>query len=258
MGRATTLIQMPHGLVAVAISLAVLPTLSRLTAVGDWAGFHRTLGVGLRLVLVLIIPATMGLLVLSQPIIALLFEHGMFTATDTFWTAWALRYYLVGLVFAAIDWPLNYSFYARQDTLTPALVGVLSVAVYLVVALVLLQPLGFLGLVLADSAKHMSHALTMLILTRRHIGTLAELGLGRATVKAVGAGGAMTMAMILAMSAVQRLAGTGGLLAVLFTVLIVGAVGLLVYGGLATLLRVEEVGLLWAAVRERLGRSNLD
>ena len=116
-------------------------------------GFRRTLGQGLRLVLVLILPATLGLLVLSQPIIALVFEHGAYTAHDTFWTTWALRYYLVGLIFATVDWPLNYAFYAREDTLTPALVGVLSVVIYVAVALLLIGRLGMLGLVLADSAK---------------------------------------------------------------------------------------------------------
>ncbi|NIV31344.1 MAG: oligosaccharide flippase family protein, partial [Anaerolineae bacterium] len=178
MDRATTLIQLPHGLVAVAISLAVLPTLSRQSAADDQDGFRRTLGLGLRLVLVLIIPATLGLLVMAEPITSLIFEHGRFTANDTYWTAWALRCYLAGLVFAAIDWPLNYAFYARQNTLTPALVGILSVGVYLVLALVLIKPLGMLGLVLADSAKHFSHAITMLILTWRRIGNLSDQRLG--------------------------------------------------------------------------------
>lgn len=258
MGRATTLIQLPHGLVAVAISLAVLPTLSRLSALGDWDGFYRTLGLGLRLVLVLIIPATLGLLVLSQPIVGLLFEHGKFTASDTFWTTWALRYYLVGLIFAAIDWPLNYSFYARQDTLTPALVGILSVGVYIVVALALIRPLGFLGLVLADSTKHFSHALTMLILTRRQIGKPTDMGLYQVAGKALVASGAMTVAMILTMGAVQRLAGSSGLVAGLFTVLVASAAGFLVYGVSVTLLGVEEVGLLRTVLQQRLGRSNFD
>ena len=185
MANATTLVQLPHGLVAVAISLAVLPTLSRFSARGDEDSFRSTLGQGLRLVLALIVPATVGLLVLGQPIISLLFQHGKFTAHDTFWVSWALRYYLLGLIFAGIDWPLNYAFYARQDTLTPALVGVLSVIVYLVVALSLLGPLGMLGLVLADSAKHFCHAGAMLILTRRRFGGLGGLGLGPAGSKAI-------------------------------------------------------------------------
>jgi putative peptidoglycan lipid II flippase len=258
MDRATTLVQLPHGLVAVAISLAVLPTLSQLSARGDWQGFRRTLGQGLRMVLVLIMPATLGLFVLAQPIVALLFEHGKFTAYDTFWTSWALRCYLVGLVFAAVDWPLNYAFYARQDTLTPALVGVFSVGVYLMVALILLQPLGMLGLVLADSAKHIAHALTMLVLTWRQLGSLADLKLGQTLIKAVLASGVMTAVMALTLSGIAGIVGDRGLVAGLITVGVVGGLGLVVYMGLITLLRVEEMGLLRELVRQRLGRSNLD
>jgi putative peptidoglycan lipid II flippase len=258
MDRATTLVQMPHGLVAVAISLAVLPTLSRLSAVGDWDGFRQTLGQGLRMVLVLIVPATLGLFLLAQPIVSLLFEHGKFTAHDAFWTAWALRYYLVGLIFAAIDWPLNYSFYARQDTVTPALVGVLSVGVYLVVALVLIGPLGFLGLVLADSTKHLTHALTMLILTRRRLGSLADMRLGRTVTRALLASGVMTALMAITLFGITRVMGDGGLVTGLVTVAVVSGVGILIYLGLITLLRVEEVGLIRDQIQHRLGRPKLD
>ncbi len=258
MANATTLIQLPHGLVAVAISLAVLPTLSRLSARDDLAGFRATLGQGLRLVLVLILPATLGLLVLGQPLISLLFEHGEFRAHDTFWTAWALRYYLVGLVFAAVDWPLNYAFYARQDTLTPALVGVLSVGVYLAVALVLIRPLGMLGLVLADSAKHIGHALTMLILTWRRIGRLADLKLGWTAAKALLAAGVMAGLMALALSATTGLVGGSGLMQRLVAVAVTGGLGGLAYLVLVSLLRVAEVGVLRDLIRQRLRRPGLD
>jgi putative peptidoglycan lipid II flippase len=254
MDRATTLIQMPHGLVAVAISMAVLPTLSRLSAQEDWVGFRRTLGLGLRMVLVLIVPATLGLLVLAQPVVALIFEHGRFTTYDTFWTAWALRYYLAGLVFAAIDWPLNYAFYARQDTLTPALVGVLSVGVYLGAALILIQPLGMLGLVLADSAKHLCHALVMLTLTARRTGGLAGLQLVPTTGKALIAAGAMAGLMAVTMKGITGLVDTGEMVGQIVLLVVAGGIGILVYLGLITLLRVEEIGVLRDRVLQRLRR----
>ncbi len=252
MANATTLFQLPHGLVAVAISLAVLPTLSRLSVAGDLQGFRGTLGRGLRLALVLIVPATLALLVLAQPIIALVFEHGKFTAYDTLWTVRALRYYLVGLIFATVDWPLNYAFYARQDTLTPALVGVLSVGVYLAVALSLLRPLGMLGLVLADSAKHMSHAVTMLVLTWRRTGSLAGLGLGQTASKALLAAGVMAGLMALALKGVESQIsrwGISGLPGSLLEVGLIGGIGALVYFGLISVLRIDEVGLIRDLIR---------
>jgi putative peptidoglycan lipid II flippase len=258
MDRATRLVQLPHGVVAVAISLAVLPTLSSFSALGDQAGFRRTLGLGLRLVLVLILPATVGLLMLAEPTIAVLFQHGEFTARDTFWTAWALRLYLLGLTFAAIDWPLNYSFYARQDTLTPALVGVLSVGVYLAVALSLLRPLGMLGLVLADSAKHFSHALTMLVLTRRRIGSLADMKLGRTAFKALLAAGAMAGVIYLASVAVRPWTDTQAFADRLIALVIPGGLGAVAFLVLAAVLRIDEVRLLRSLVLERLPRRRLD
>jgi putative peptidoglycan lipid II flippase len=258
MDRATTLIQLPHGMVAVAISLAVLPTLSRLSASGDREGFRRTLGLGLRLVLVLIVPATFALLVLAAPTVALLFQHGKFTAYDTFWTAWALRFYLAGLIFAAIDWPLNYAFYAQQDTLTPALVGILSVGVYLAVALTLIQPLGMLGLVLADSTKHLSHAVTMLILTRRRIGRLTDLRLGQTAGKALIASAVMAGAIAATSIVLASFWNAGGLVGALIAVVIPAAAGVLVYLGLVSLLRMEEVRQLRAQIQARLRRPNFD
>jgi putative peptidoglycan lipid II flippase len=258
MDRATTLVQLPHGLVAVAISLAVLPTLSRLSAAGDREGFRQTLGLGLRMVLVLIVPATLGLYVLATPVVSLLFQHGKFTAYDTYWTAQALRYYMFGLIFASIDWPLNYAFYARQDTLTPALVGILSVGVYLVVALALLHPLGMLGLVLADSAKHVSHALIMLILTRQRIGTLADLRLGQTAGKTLLAAGVMAGLIALTLSGINRLVDADSLVGQLVAVGVPASLGALVYLGLISLLRVQEVGLLRDLARQRLRRQNLD
>jgi putative peptidoglycan lipid II flippase len=261
MRDATTLIQLPHGLVAVAISLAVLPTLSRLSAANDLDGYRRTLGQGIRMVLVLIVPATLGLFVLGQPIISLIFEHGEFTAYDTLWTSRALNLYLLGLVFAAVDWPLNYAFYARHDTLTPALVGVLSVGVYLAVALTLVGPWGMLGLVLADSAKHFSHALTMLFVTRRQMGGLSELRLGGTAAKTLAAAGVMAGLMALVLAGLRSATAnwaSGELLRQLLLVVVTGGVGALAYLGLVSLLRLEEVGLIRSLVARRLRRRNLD
>ena len=165
MTYSATIIQFPLGLVGTAISIAILPTLSRQTNSGQPRQFKATLAQGLRLVLALTIPATVGLWVLSVPIIKLVFEHGDFTTADTLATAAALRFHLLGLVFAAVDQPLIFSFYARKDTWTPALVGVATVCLYVVAALAptLFTPLTLNGLILANSLKWAAHAMLMLV-----------------------------------------------------------------------------------------------
>ncbi len=253
---ATRIIQFPHGLVAVAISLAALPSLAQSSAVDDAPGFRRTFGLGLRMVVALIVPAAVGLWVLAKPVIALVFEHGDFAALDTVWVSLALRGYLIGLIFAAVDWPLNYAFYARQDTLTPALVGVISVGVYLAVALSWVGPLGILGLVLADSAKHFSHVLVMLILTWRRMGSLRGLGLVWTLLKATAASALMALAVLAVAGGMERALGSEGTVARLAIVGGAGGAGLAVYLAAAWMLRMEEVGQLFRIARRRLPGRN--
>jgi putative peptidoglycan lipid II flippase len=248
---ATRIIQFPHGLVAVAISLAALPSLARARATDDTVGFQHTFGLGVRLVVALIVPATVGLWLLAEPATALLFQHGDFTALDTAWVSLALRGYLLGLIFAAVDWPLNYAFYAQQDTLTPNMVGLISVGVYLAVALSWVGPLGMLGLVLADSAKHFSHVLVMLILTRRRTGGLRKLGAGWTLLKAAAASALMAFAVVTVAGWIERAVGHGGRMAWLATVAGAGGVGLVVYLVAGWALRMEELGQVFGAVQRR-------
>jgi len=252
MANATQIIQFPHGLVAVAISMAALPSLSRLSVAGDWEGYRRTLAAGLRMVVVLIVPAIAGLALLGRPVIQLIFEHGRFTATDTHWVTLALYGYLIGLFFASIDWPLNYAFYARQDTLTPALVGLFSVFVYLGVALALLKPLGMIGLVLADSAKHVSHALTMTVLLRRQVGPLRG-GLGITGLKTLAATAGMGLVTWGVWAAQERWLGLpAGIARELAAVALPAVAGGAAYLALALLLRIGDLTGLWGALRRRL------
>jgi putative peptidoglycan lipid II flippase len=156
----------------VSISLAALPRLSQHYAAGDEVGYRRTLGRGLRMLSLLIAPAAVLLWLLGAPITRILFQRGAFTAADTAQVVAALNIYVVGMLFAALDYPLNFAFYARNNTLLPALVGVASVGVYIAVALLLVGPLGFLGLVWADTAKQASHLLIMAFLLWRRVGRL--------------------------------------------------------------------------------------
>ena len=254
MDKATTLVQSAHGLVAVAISTAVLPLLSRRSAAGDWRGYRQTLGQSLRLSLWLIIPLCVGLFLLAEPLVAILFQRGQFTSEDTLWTSRALRLYVLGLVFATIDWPLNYAFYARQDTVTPALVGVFSVGVYLVVALVLVRPLGMLGLVLADSGKHLSHALAMLALTQARVKGIRGQGLPRALLRITVASLFSGAAIWMVSRAVGALAGSESFASRAAVLGSAGLAGGLVYASLSAAQRMEEGLLLYGVLRDRLAR----
>lgn len=248
MRYATTLIQFPLGLVASAVSLAVLPTLSRQSAAADEESFRATLAMGLKVVLLLILPAAAGLAALATPITALVFERGRFGGEDTAVTALALLLYLPGLPAAALDQVLIFAFYARKNTLTPNLIQGAAILCYLLVALPLLwlTELGFLALVIGNSAQWAGHALITYALLSRAV-PLGGLRLGEAAVKGLVASGLMA-------AAVLAVAALGAALPPLPLVALAGGAGVLVYLGLCVALRVEALGFFLGALRARLGR----
>jgi putative peptidoglycan lipid II flippase len=257
MNWATTLIQFPQGLVATAISIAILPTLARQAVVMTEQGssaFKDTLGLGMRLAITMILPATFGLFVLATPIIALLFQHGAFTAYDTGVTALALRLYLLGLPFAALDLLLVYAFYARQDTLTPALIGLLSLTIYMVIAVALLPTYGLFSLMLADSAKHIVHASVSAYLLARRLGGFGQQRLAVTSAKTGLAAVLMAVVTALVTLLLGQWTHERGLMGEILLVGLSGGFSVAVFLLLAGALRIEEVRWLGGLIRARLKR----
>ena len=246
---ATTLVQFPLGLVGSAVAFAVLPTLSRHAVAGPATtggdAYKATLARGISMVLMLIVPASVGLAVLREPLVRLIFQHGAFNAEATARTALAFLCYSPSIPFAAVDQLLIFAFYARQNTLTPVLVGVVGVAVYLAVALTLLPTLGMAGLVLANSAQWIVHALILLVLLWRVIGGLRGYGLWWSTLKVLVAGLTMGLAVLAAQPAVGAFTASGGLAGLALELAALVGLGLVVFGGVALALRLDEAGRLW-------------
>ena len=155
---ATTLVQFPVGLVAAALSFAVLPALAAAATRGDTADFKRTLALGFRLGLLLMVPAMVGLIVLRVPIVTLLFQHGACGHACTVRNALALQNYAYQLPFLALDQLLIAAFYARKNTLTPVLVGVVAIAFWLLVALPFAGRIGMPAIAFANTALNSAHA----------------------------------------------------------------------------------------------------
>ncbi len=146
---ADRLVQFPLGVFAIAISTAVLPSLSTLAAKNDTREFSETLNHALCLVFFITLPATAGLVILGRPITQTLFERGAFDACSTQMTNQALFYYALGLwAYSGIRIVVS-AFYALQDTKTPVKVAVAALIVNLVAALALMRPLKHGGIALA-------------------------------------------------------------------------------------------------------------
>lgn len=250
MNYATTLYQLPLGLVGVAVSSAVLPTLARQAAAGQQ--IRPTLVQGLNLVLGLIVPATLGLFVLAEPVVATAFERGQFTAADTQVTAAVLQIFLSGLSFAAVDLLLINAFYAQQNTWTPSLVGVLTVFIYIGATLVFRGPFGFYSLMIADALKQIVHACVTGWLLSRRIGGFQGSGLWPTLGRILLAGVAMSLATQASLLAVSALPLPAGVLGHLLQAGLPGLVGAGLYLWLAQRLGISEVAWLVAQIRKRL------
>src|SRR5207302_1251061 len=121
--------QLPLGLFGVAVATVTLPLVSRSAALGNMAEFRSALSHSLRLVMLLTIPSAIGLIILADPIISLIYEHGRFTSFATTQTAAALRFYAIGLVGYSAVKVLAPAFYALDKRHLPMLVSLLSIAV---------------------------------------------------------------------------------------------------------------------------------
>jgi putative peptidoglycan lipid II flippase len=170
---ADRLIEFPLGVFGVALAVALLPTISFCAARDDRQGFARAIAFSMRQVCFIIVPALVGLLVLAEPLVRLLFERGQFTDASTHYVARALRCYALGLIpfsFAKIIVP---AFYARKDTRTPVRVGVAVLVLNVVLNVVLMRTwLEESGLALSTTICAFINVGVLLVLLRRACGPL--------------------------------------------------------------------------------------
>jgi putative peptidoglycan lipid II flippase len=255
MAFATNLIQFPLGLVATALSFASLPVLARYGRDGArQAGFQRTLGMGLKAALLLIVPATVALIMLRVPIVRLLYERGVFGAEGVALTSLALSFYAPQLPFVAIDQLLIAAFYALQNTRLPVLVGVVGAGLYAAVALGTVGTMGMSGLILANTVQNSAHALILLVFLWRAMGSLRGLRLGGAAMRVGAAGLLMAASLGIVEALAPQPPGTLGLLIYLA---VAGALAGLVYLGALASLGSEELAYTRALVLARLGRRRV-
>jgi putative peptidoglycan lipid II flippase len=163
------LMYLPIGLFGVSIATAALPDLSKHAAADDRDAMRRTISTGLRMMLMLNVPATIGLIVLARPIIELLLEYRMFTPQDTVSTAAALMFYSPGLLGYSAVKIASPSFYSMGDSRTPATVSVLSIVVNLGLNIMLVRVMGYRGLALGTAIAAIFNASTLVYLLSRRL-----------------------------------------------------------------------------------------
>ncbi|MGF1472880.1 MAG: murein biosynthesis integral membrane protein MurJ, partial [Rubrobacteraceae bacterium] len=193
LGLAFVVFSLPYGIFVVAVVTALVPELSEQYSRGNTEGYRDTFSFGLRLVVFVVIPSTIWMVVLAEPIVGLLYERGEFDPRDTRTVATLLAAYAVGLLGYGIYFFLVRSFYSRQNTMTPALLNLSLFVFYTASVYLLVQTttVGVVGVVLALSGTYTLLALVGLAAMRRAIKRIGGRKLLLSLAKILLAGSAM-------------------------------------------------------------------
>lgn len=231
------------GVIAQSVGTAVFPSLSALASENNMAGFRDRLAGAMRSVLFLALPSTVGLIVLGEPVIAMIFERGEWTRISSQATAWALAFFALGIAGHALLEVLSRAFYALSDTWTPVKIGVAAMVSNIILSYVFIQFIGdpdnltrgsFAGLALANSLTTLVESAILWWLLRRRIKGINDShvinGAFRTLLASIGMGVAVWLTMDLLYedsgAFITALAGMG--------------VGVVSFFGLAIILGVDE------------------
>ncbi len=237
---ADRLVQFPLGIFAYAVATAVLPSLSRQAAISDIPALKDTFAHAMGLVLFITIPAMVGLIVLRQPIVKLLFERGAFGNVATQLTASALLYYSIGLwAFSAVRIVVS-MFYALQDTKTPVKTAALAIAANILLGIMLMGPMKHNGLALATSLASMINLVLLMVYLRKKLGPLGSVRIAGSCFKTFI--GALVMgAVVYGIRSVFIKGGDQGFMGLFFGILISISAGVAVFGLTSYLLKNSEL-----------------
>lgn len=166
------LVQFPLGAFGIAISIAIFPTLSKQMAKNNINEFKKSLLFGLKILLFITVPSAVGLMVLKDSLIRLIYEHGIFSRVATNMTASALLYYSIGLFAYACVRLITMSFYALKDAKTPVKIGIYIVFINIALDLILIRYLAHSGLALATSVAAILNLIILLKVLQDKIGNL--------------------------------------------------------------------------------------
>jgi putative peptidoglycan lipid II flippase len=237
---ANKFIQLPQGLFVLAVTTAIFPTLSKLAANARQEEMIALLSKGLRMILLLAVPGTVGLIVVGQSLVELLFQRGAFGTHAAAMTSSALLFLTIGLVGFCVNVPLIRGFYASQDRRTPLLVGLLSVGVKLLLSLGLVRVLQHNGLALATSITILLNASVLAFYLQRKLCGLFDASFFSFVMRLLVAAGVMGLVVfVLDKALVSHL--PSGVMMLAGGVLLEVIVGIAAFASMAWLLRLDEL-----------------
>jgi putative peptidoglycan lipid II flippase len=245
--------QIPVGVLGVSVAVALFPTLSRDAALGHVGDIRRQVATSLRVLIFIAAPLTGAMIVLAEPITAVFFQYGLFSAQSTALTANALAYFAIGLVAHIVVHVLTRAFYAMQDTRTPVLWAIAAVAINVPLMAWLVGPMGVEGLALALSISASLEVIGLLWALHNRIESIEGAAVLRSAARSAVGAGAAALIMLGGLTLVETWLPDlleGGITRLL-VVAALSAAGAAIFLLVASALRSPEIALLRNLMKRR-------
>ena len=242
-----------YGVFGVAISTVVYTSLSKFSAQNNEENYNQTLIESINIMNLIMIPATIGMIVLRHPLVDIVFKHGAFDETSARLTAEVLLFYAPGILAYGIRDIINRAFYALQDTKTPMINSVIGLAINIVLNAVLVKYMGITGLALATTISAITTSL-LLLFSFKKIHKVSYRKISIAFVKVVASSAIMGIGVYLFYKAIAVYLGTSFVLRLL-GLLLSTVVGIIIYIVSIKIFRVEEYAYFIGKLKDKVGRS---
>ncbi|GAA0861364.1 murein biosynthesis integral membrane protein MurJ [Paraclostridium tenue] len=242
------------GLFIATIAAVIYPMLSKLSNENNSEKFAESVAQSVNSVVLLIIPISVGAIVLAEPVVRIVFERGAFDSDATHMTAVGLACYSVGMIGFGLRDILSKVFYSLKDTKTPMINGALAMIMNIILNLIFINFLGYAGLAIATSLSALICIVLLFRSLKKKIGYFGQdkiiKTLGKSLIAAIVMGGITLLsykflANILGLGFIQEAIALGGAV----------GIGVLVYGILIILFKVEEVNIAIDIVKKKLNRA---
>jgi putative peptidoglycan lipid II flippase len=251
---AMRLVEIPQSLFALAVASAALPSLTRFRNAGDHESAHAALRYSLRISLFVALPASIALVVLAEPTIAVLFRRGEFGNFHVHETAKALAFMAAATWAVAAIHPITRMYYAYNDTRTPMFCSALNLAVFVVVSLALQQSMGHVAIAAGTSAGSVAQLAALLLWLPRRVGSWGLSEVAGSALRAAAASAVMG-AVIYDVARFGRWVDDAASLRNVAVYAFTVVFGVAVYAGACFVFRVRELEELTRALRRRRSRS---
>ena len=253
--QAQRIMMLPVGIFAAAIGLSVFPTMTSHVARGEMKEYKQNLTMGLRTVIFITLPASVGLIALSHPVVRAMYQQGAVTTVQIELVSVILVYYCIGVVGYGAQQILNRGFYAVQDTKSPVLINVFVLLFNIIISIILVGPFTYRGLAMAYSLSGLLSMLVLGVALRFKIGQYGGKALVKSALQSIIASAVMGLAVYFVANGLEQMLDLSSKLMQVLQVGIGITAGVLVYAAMAIVMRMEEAQQVLRIVKRKLRRS---